>query len=62
MRGALFEVELDSRGFTSEGDAVLFGSVLQRVLSLGAPLNGVADLHVVLRPTRVDFRWSAELA
>jgi type VI secretion system protein ImpG len=62
VRGALFEVELDSRGFTSEGDAFLFGSVLHRFLALGAPLNGFADLHMVLLPTRVDFRWSAELS
>jgi type VI secretion system protein ImpG len=62
VRGALFEVDLDSRGFTSEGDAFLFGSVLHRFLSLGAPLNGFADLHVVLLPTRLDFRWSAEIS
>jgi type VI secretion system protein ImpG len=62
VRGALFEVELDSRGFSSEGDAFLFGSVLHRFLALGAPLNGFADLHVVLLPTRIDFRWSAELS
>jgi type VI secretion system protein ImpG len=62
VRGALFELELDSRGFTSEGDAFLFGSVLHRFLSLGAPLNGFADLHVVLLPTRLDFRWSAEIS
>jgi type VI secretion system protein ImpG len=62
VRGALFEVELDSRGFTSEGDAFLFGSILHHFLALGAPLNGFADLHVVLLPTRVDFRWSAELS
>jgi type VI secretion system protein ImpG len=62
VRGALFEVELDGRAFTSEGDAFLFGSVLHRFLSLGAPLNGFADLHMVLLPTRLDFRWSAEIA
>lgn len=62
VRGALYEVELDSRGFTSEGDAFLFGSVLHRFLSLGAPLNGFADLRVVLLPARLDFRWSSDIA
>lgn len=62
VRGSLFELELEQTGFASEGDAYLFGSVLHRFFALGAPLNSFADLRLVLLPTKLPFRFQAELS
>ena len=62
VRGSLFELELEQSGFGSEGDAYLFGAVLHRFFALGAPLNSFSDLQLVLLPTKLSYRFQAELS
>ncbi len=61
VRGTLFRVEVEQAGFTSEGDAFLFGSVLHRLLASQSEINTFADLELMLRPTQLRFRWKMEL-
>lgn len=60
-RGSLYRIELDQSGFSGDGDAYLFGSVLHQLLAIGAQLNTFADLRVTLVPSAVEWRFLAEL-
>lgn len=61
LLGTLYEVELAQEGFDSEGDAFLFGGVLQRVFSLNERMNSFAELRLTLFPSSLVYRWSPEL-
>jgi type VI secretion system protein ImpG len=59
--GTLYQLEVEQERFESEGDAFLFGSVLHRVLMLNERLNSFADLSLTLLPSRLAYRWHAEI-
>jgi type VI secretion system protein ImpG len=61
-RGSLYRVELEQSGFTSDGDAYLFGAILHGLLATDAHLNTFADLRVTLHPSALEWRFDAELA
>ncbi len=59
MRGRLFRVEVAQESFASEGEAFLFGSVLQRMLGDRGGAHSFVDLELVLMPSELSFRWKA---
>lgn len=49
-RGTHHRIDLDRRGFASEGEAYLFAEMLARLVHAQAPINTFADLTVCLQP------------
>jgi type VI protein secretion system component VasA len=56
-RGAPVELD-EARGGTA-GEAFLFGCVLDELYGAQVTLNAMAELHVVLHPSKTEFRWPA---
>jgi type VI secretion system protein ImpG len=61
-RGSRYEVELDGRAFSSEGEAFAFGAMLHALFAIDARINTFADLCVVLAPSGRSFRYDTEWA
>ncbi|MFO0634393.1 MAG: type VI secretion system baseplate subunit TssF [Nannocystaceae bacterium] len=59
VRGARVLVELDEARGGTAGEAFLFGCVLDELYGAQVTLNAMAELHVVLHPSKTEFRWPA---
>ncbi len=57
VRGAETTIELDETRFSSIGDAHLFGTVLDELLSTYCSINSFHQLRVRLHPSKIEFRW-----
>lgn len=59
VRGAETHVELQEEKFASEGDAFLFGCVLDDLLADHISLNAFNQLVVRLEPSQGEYQWPA---
>ncbi|MEM7158121.1 MAG: type VI secretion system baseplate subunit TssF [Myxococcota bacterium] len=59
VRGVQTLIELDESRLGTEGEAFLFGCVLDEVFANHAPLNSFNELRVRLHPSKTVFRWPA---
>jgi type VI secretion system protein ImpG len=58
VRGVRVAVELDEAGFTSSGDAFLFGCVLDELFASQVSLNSFSELALRLQPSQLEFQWA----
>lgn len=59
VRGVQTLVELDESRVGNEGEAFLFGCMLDELFATHAPLNSFNELKVRLHPSKTVFRWPA---
>jgi type VI secretion system protein ImpG len=59
VRGVRVSVELDEQRLGTAGEAFLFGCILDELFATHVPLNSLVELHLVLHPSKVEFRWPA---
>jgi len=58
VRGLTVHIEVDNRGFSSEGDLCLFGEVLSRFLTAYATINTCVELTLTTRPSGRAYSWT----
>lgn len=59
VRGVETRIELEESKLGSQGDAFLFGCVLDEVFATHVPLNSFNELHLILHPSKVELKWPA---
>ncbi|MBL4687195.1 MAG: type VI secretion system baseplate subunit TssF [Nannocystaceae bacterium] len=59
VRGMQTRVEVEESRFSSEGEAFLFGCVLDEFMATHATLNSFNELKLVLHPSKTELRWPA---
>lgn len=59
VRGVRTIVELEEARLGTVGEAFLFGCILDELFATHVPLNSLVELHLVLHPSKVEFRWPA---
>ncbi len=57
VRGVEIQLDLDESGFLGEGDAFLFGSVLDRLFADYVSLNSFSQCKVSLHPSQTVWSW-----
>ncbi len=57
IRGVQIHVTLDESGFLGEGDAFLFGNVLERLFADYVSLNSFSQTRVSLTPSQTVWSW-----
>ncbi len=57
IRGVRSTIELDESGFASQGDAFLFGMVLDEMFASSVSINSFHELAVALVPSQVGFSF-----
>lgn len=57
MRGVMVTLDLDETGFSSAGDAYLFGCAVRRFLSEYVPINSFLGFSVHLQPSMATIDW-----
>ncbi len=58
VRGVEVEIDLDESGFLGEGDAFLFGGVLERLFADYVSLNSFSQCKVSLHPSQTVWSWA----
>jgi type VI secretion system protein ImpG len=58
IRGVQVETTLDESGFLGEGDAFLFGNVLERLFADYVSLNSFSQTRVSLMPSQTVWSWA----
>ena len=61
VRAVRTTVTVDSRKFASEGEAFLFGALLDRVFASRLTLNSLHDLAVRMTPSQREYQWTPRL-
>jgi type VI secretion system protein ImpG len=61
VRGTRYTLTLDQTAFASEGDAFVFGTVLNHVFATHAPANSFSELELLLKPRNTVLKWTADL-
>ena len=59
VRGLQTVVEVEESRLGSEGEAFLFGCVLDELLATHATLNSFNELRLALHPSKTEMRWTA---
>lgn len=59
VRGVETRIEVEESKLGSQGDAFLFGCVLDEVFATHVPLNSFNELHLILHPSKVELKWPA---
>ncbi|MGH1345481.1 MAG: type VI secretion system baseplate subunit TssF [Nannocystales bacterium] len=59
VRGVETRIELEESKLGTQGDAFLFGCVLDEVFATHVPLNSFNELHLILHPSKVELKWPA---
>ena len=59
VRGLQTRVEVEESRLGSEGEAFLFGCVLDELFASHASLNSFNELKVALHPSKTELRWPA---
>jgi type VI secretion system protein ImpG len=59
VRGVRISVEVEEQRLGTVGEAFLFGCILDELFATHVPLNSLVELHLILQPSKVDFRWPA---
>jgi type VI secretion system protein ImpG len=59
LRGMSVLVELEEARFASQGEAVLFGSVINELLASRAVVGSFVELKIRLQPSRAEYAWPA---
>jgi type VI secretion system protein ImpG len=59
VRGVETRIELEESKLGTQGEAFLFGCVLDEVFSTHVPLNSFNELHLLLHPSKVELKWPA---
>lgn len=59
LRGVSVVVELEEARFASQGEAVLFGSVLNELLASRVVVGSFVELKIRLQPSRAEHAWPA---
>ncbi|WED24555.1 type VI secretion system baseplate subunit TssF [Vibrio sp. JC009] len=60
VRGLQTTIHLDQKGFASEGELYLFGTVLSRFFALYASINSFHELIVVNQTNNEKYRWGIQ--
>lgn len=59
LRGMSVLLELEEARFASQGEAVLFGSVINELLASRAVVGSFVELKIRLQPSRAEYAWPA---
>ncbi len=59
VRGVETRIELEESKLGSQGEAFLFGCVLDELFATHVPLNSFNELHLHLHPSKVELKWPA---
>jgi type VI secretion system protein ImpG len=59
VRGVETTIELEESKLGTVGEAYLFGCMLDELFATHVPLNSFNELHCVLHPSKLEFRWPA---
>jgi type VI secretion system protein ImpG len=59
VRGVRVRIEVEESRLGTVGEAFLFGCVLDELYAAHVPLNSLAELQLVLQPSKVEFKWPA---
>jgi type VI secretion system protein ImpG len=57
VRGSAVTIEVDEKGFVSEGDAFLFGATLVECLAAQVNINSFVQLALRLHPSQSEYKW-----
>lgn len=59
VRGAKVDIEVDEARLGNQGEAFLFGCVLDELFAGQVALNSLTELQLLLHPSKGSFRWPA---
>jgi type VI secretion system protein ImpG len=59
VRGVETRIELEEGKLGTPGEAFVFGCMLDELFATHVPLNSFNELHCVLHPSKLEFRWPA---